>query len=115
MAGFFKTSFAVAAGILMSVVALVVLAAGSMLVYQGCINVPDYYLAADQDHPSIEATDADTQESVLLEPMAGVNFEADADGDAVIIRHHEGDLRDRRFRVSKRNLRPYSTGKHLSP
>ncbi len=115
MAGFFKTSLAVASGILMSIVALVALAAGSMLAYQGCINVPDYVLVADPGKDEVDARDADTGKPVKLDLLNAIDFDADGPDGDVIVRCEFGDMKGRRLLVPKRNLRSYATGKPLSP
>jgi len=115
MAGFFKTSFAVAAGILASIVVLAALAAGSMVVYHGYINVPNYVLAADPGETSVRCKDATTRKAMTLEPKSEVDFVTATAGDELIVRLHRGDLKDREWIVPKRNLRSYATGKPLSP
>jgi hypothetical protein len=115
MAGFFKTTFAVAAGILASVVALAALAAGAMVVYHGHINVPNYVLVADPGETSVWCKDAATRKAMTLEPEAEVDFVTATASDELIVRYHQGDLKDREWIVPKRNLRSYATGKPLSP
>ena len=115
MAGFAKTTFAVAAGILLAILALAGLALASAVVYHNYVDVPNYVLAADEGKASVDAKDAASLEYTTLEPGSGVDFVTAAAGDEFIVRYHAGDLRDRQFRVPKRNLRSYATGQPLSP
>jgi len=115
MAGFFKTSLAVAGGILLAVLALGAISLGVAVAYHGYIDVPNYVLTADPGETAIWCKDAATRKATTLEPESEVDFVTAASGDELIVRYHRGDLRDREWIVPKRNLRSYATGKPLSP